>query len=444
VSAAAVADTRVASRARRLTAGISERRLGQLAAISLAALVASAVAIVVGAAARWSFFVPAGKQGWHRWLVGPFQGVGPSVTGGELFALLVLMSAAYAGVLCSARRLRWRWLLTAIVGLHALFALAPPLISQDVFSYIDYARMGALHALDPYAHTPAALPRDPVYHFVGWRHVETVYGPLFTLGSYPLAFLGVAGALWAFKLTAASASLACVALVWWIAGRTGRDRARAAAIFGLNPLVLVYTVGGAHNDLLMLAALLAGVALVLSSREALGGACVVIAAAIKASAGLALPFVALGARRGWRVALGAAVAGGVALAVAVLAFPGHSVSVFGLLRHEQVLVSSDSPSSELAQLVGLPRVTAPVRLAAHVFLAGSCAWIAVRVWRGGEWIGACGWAFNAFVIGWSWLLGWYTVWALPFAATSRSRRLLAATLALEAYFVANRWRFVFR
>ena len=38
----------------------------------------------------------------------------------------------------------------------------------------------------------------------------------------------------------------------------------------------------------------------------------------------------------------------------------------------------------------------------------------------------------------TWFLGWYSVWPLPFAALSRDRRLLVATLALQVFFVANR------
>ncbi len=39
---------------------------------------------------------------------------------------------------------------------------------------------------------------------------------------------------------------------------------------GLNPLLVVYGVGGGHNDLLMLAVLLAGIALILQHRDRAG------------------------------------------------------------------------------------------------------------------------------------------------------------------------------
>jgi hypothetical protein len=62
------------------------------------------------------------------------------------------------------------------------------------------------------------------------------------------------------------------------------------------------------------------------------------------------------------------------------------------------------------------------------------------VWRRGyDWIAATGWALIALVVGSSWLLGWYMLWPLPFAAIANDRRLRAASLFLVAYFVAMRW-----
>jgi hypothetical protein len=37
----------------------------------------------------------------------------------------------------------------------------------------------------------------------------------------------------------------------------------------------------------------------------------------------------------------------------------------------------------------------------------------------------------------TWFLAWYSVWPLAFAAVSRDRRLLIATIGLQAFFVAN-------
>ena len=62
------------------------------------------------------------------------------------------------------------------------------------------------------------------------------------------------------------------------------------------------------------------------------------------------------------------------------------------------------------------------------------------MWRRGyDWIAASGWALLALIVGSSWLLGWYVLWPLPFAAIANDRRLKVASVALVVYFVAMRW-----
>jgi alpha-1,6-mannosyltransferase len=373
-----------------------------------------------------------------HWITGAFSGlVAGHLTLGGFYLLIGAMGLAYLVAISLGAELRARWVVSAVVVLHCAFLLAPPLLSTDVFNYIDYARLGSLHGLDPYIHGPVAAPHDPVFAHTAWRHSGSAYGPLFTIASYPLAHVGVAAALWSFKAVAAIASLGCVALVWRIARQLGQRPAVAAAVFGLNPLLLVWTVGGAHNDLLMIVLMLAGVSVALAGREALGGAAIVAAAAVKATAGLALPFLLLGRPRRWRAFAGAAVAGGLLYAMAAVAFPGHPLTVISVLSQQHRLVGYNSVPNELAFLFGFPGVTPGVRTAATVALVAALGWLVVRVWRGAEWVAACGWAMVAVVATATWFLAWYSVWPLAFAAVSRDRRLLLATIGLQAFFVAN-------
>ena len=101
---------------------------------------------------------------------------------------------------------------------------------------------------------------DPLYPYIGskWVGTPTVYGPVFTALSYLLAPLSIPASVFAYKAIAAVSSLAIVALVWNGARLRGVDPARAAALVGLNPLIVVYGVGGGHNDLLMLVPMVAG------------------------------------------------------------------------------------------------------------------------------------------------------------------------------------------
>ena len=80
--------------------------------------------------------------------------------------------------------------------------------------------------------------------------------------------LGVAGSFWALKLVLAAASLGTIALVWKCARLLGRDPLAAVALVGLNPIVLVWGLGGDHNDFLMVLCIVLGFYLLLRAAPA--------------------------------------------------------------------------------------------------------------------------------------------------------------------------------
>src|SRR5436305_44298 len=82
------------------------------------------------------------------------------------------------------------------------------------------------------------------------------------------------------------------------------DPRRAAAFVALNPLVLVHVVGGAHNDSLLILALMGSVALLVTGRQVTGAVALAVAVGLKASGLLVAPFAVAGSRR--RVPLAAA------------------------------------------------------------------------------------------------------------------------------------------
>ena len=58
--------------------------------------------------------------------------------------------------------------------------------------------------------------------------------------------------------------------MWKCARLVGRSPVAAVAFVGLNPLFLVYGLGGQHNDVFMMLLVLTGVYLMLRSREGAG------------------------------------------------------------------------------------------------------------------------------------------------------------------------------
>ena len=371
------------------------------------------------------------------WLAGAFGGIGLNLGLGELIALFTLMFVSYALALRAVERLSGRAVLMTIAALNALVLLAPPLISTDLFSYVAYGRMGASYGANPYVLGPSAIGLDPLYPFIDaqWVHTPTAYGPLFTALSYPLAHLGIAGNVIAYKAIAAISSLVIVAGVWNAARLRGLDPVKAVALVGLNPVLVVYGVGGAHNDLLMLALMVTGIYVLLQQRERTSGALLVAATAVKLTAGLLLPFAIAGRRRDLRgrsgLLIGAALASVLFGVLAFVLFGTGPLHLFGTLQKIQGGGGLHSVSGFILTMLGLGQAGTAAGLIMDGALVVTVVWLVRRVWLGKlDWITGAGWATVALLVTAGLLLPWYIAWLLPLAALSTDRRLWLAAILL--------------
>ncbi|HEV3323905.1 MAG TPA: hypothetical protein VG147_17145 [Solirubrobacteraceae bacterium] len=429
--------------------------------------------IVLAAADRPSFLSSPSHYGFFpHWLAGPLGGLwpwftrSPRATKSLLTGALVTMYVAYVVGLRYVPLLRARWAIATIVGVHAILLLSPPLSLTDVFNYIDYGRMGMLHGLDPYTTIPALGPHDdPSYALSNWHQLLTPYGPLFTLITYAVVPLGLAGSLWMFKGLLMVLSLATILLVWRCArllGRGGRDSIRAIVLVGLNPLILVWGLGGDHNDFFMMFCIVLAFYLLLRARapgispgvgvagEAMParlgawllplaplelGAGVALAAAIalKASAAILVPVILAGLLRAPRrlaqVVLGL-LAGGIVLGVCtVVAFGAHLPD---LGAQGRLVIPMGLPNL-LGLVLGQGGVTEAMRNLLSVALVLAVLGCCVLAWRRRDALSASGWATMALLLALTWVLPWYVLWVLPLAALSSSRALRATALVFGAY-----------
>jgi hypothetical protein len=250
-------------------------RAGTGFALAALVLVLGGLLIVVAAADRPSSLSPISHQSYYpNWLAGPLAGLWPGLadhgtTYKDIFSFsLFAMFGAYLAALRYAPRLRARWAVAAIVAIHLVFLLSPPLALTDAFNYINYARMEIRHGLNPYATIPLLEPHsDPSFWLSNWHGLLSPYGPLFTIYTFALVPLGIAGSLWALKATMLLASFASMYLLWACARLLGRDPIRAIVFVGLNPLVLVWGFGGVHNDFLMVLCIMTCLYLLLRARR---------------------------------------------------------------------------------------------------------------------------------------------------------------------------------
>ena len=199
---------------------------------------------------------------------------------------------------------------------------------------------------------------------------------------------------------------------------------------------MIYALGGAHNDLIMMLLMMAAVSLTFARRDAEAAATVVVGALVKATVAALLPFMILARRSGAQVlgALGALALGAL---LGYLFFGIDGVNVVAALNRDAAFVSTDSFPTEIAHLVGKPGVFPidhDLLKAALVLIVLHLMW---RTWRGYDWVAASGWALLAISVTSTWLLAWYILWPLPLAVIARDRRLLVATLAIQGLFIVH-------
>lgn len=431
-------------------------RAPSLRALAALGFVATGLVVVGGSLAG----AAAPGDAWLLWSV-PAIPVTPSTD------LVPALMAYYGGLIILVRV----WLLLrrhhltrgplgvgAVVAVVVIWALpllvGPPLGSRDVYAYAAQGRM-AEQGFDPYAAGPVELgaddpvlaPVDPLY-----REAPVPYGPVFvSLSSLISAVAGdrVVAAVLGFRLVAVLGVIVAGFAVHDLARGSGRDPVDALILAVANPLILFHLVSGAHNEAIMLAFLVTGVAVARRPRFLhLGIALCAFAAAIKLPAILAVVFLgwpwALEARGAAR-RLGRLVLVG-AEALAVIAAAGRltgwgwgwvdaitgSEPVDAYLSVTRVLGGAISIVTGLA----LDPVVDAARLVGMVLAIGVSVLLLLR--RRGGWPTALAWSLLAFAVLHPTTQPWYLTWGVMLlAATSAGERnrALVGTCAAAVFVV---------
>src|ERR1700760_1880486 len=172
--------------------------------------------------------------------------------------------------------------------------LSVPLFSRDTYSYLA---QGALlrDGLDPYAVGPVENP-NPLLDNVSpiWTITTAPYGPAFIMIARLVTML-VGNHVIEGTMLLRLCMLPGLAMMIWatprIARHVGANVPIALWVCVLNPLVIIHLMGGVHNEMLMVGLMAAGIALTFEQRHVAGIAVVAVGMAVKATAGLALPFL---------------------------------------------------------------------------------------------------------------------------------------------------------
>ena len=386
--------------------------------------------------------------------------------------------------------LRLIWLTIIVSGCIYLFT--PASLSDDVYGYSSYGRLLSVHHANPYVISPSAFPQDPTYPLIHWKDAFAPYGPLWIVLSAVVGLISGPDRLEylvAFRLIAFAAHLLNIWLVTATLrtmGRPSHTVALGTLLYALNPLVLLESSAGGHNDVFMLTFILLG--LLLSARAERKGAtrlrdsipalvAFTLAGLVKLTAFpiLAFPVLKLcwniykvtapttrtGRIHRWGIALVAGLlASMVSIAFALVCYApfwlGHSIQQIAFSFSSQPTENFDFNSFLAAISVwqrahGLPAFLALFN-SRHTWNVITVAAIALSVGLGAIWLWrapttrtvalAALTTLAAFLLVTPWFTDWYVTWLVGLAAVclpvahdrlGRSLFVLALTFSASAF-----------
>jgi alpha-1,6-mannosyltransferase len=193
-----------------------------------------------------------------------------------------------------AKRVTPRGVLLAGLAWMVPMIFSPPAFTRDVYSYLGQGEQ-LLKGINPYGSGPSVLGDTialNVHPF--WESTPAPYGPLFLLLAKGVAAVIGEHVILGVILMRLVLMVGLLVLVLSLPGLVGHLGGRLSVAFWLmvaSPMTVIHLVGGPHNDLLMIGLLAAGVLLVLNKHHVSGIALVTLAMAVKATAGVALPFL---------------------------------------------------------------------------------------------------------------------------------------------------------
>ncbi len=123
------------------------------------------------------------------------------------------------------RHISHRYVVLSTLLLGSAYLFIPIVTSQDIFSYIAYARMGVVYHLNPLTTLPTSISSDPIYPLLYWVRQPSAYGPAWTIITSTLQwvalFLGFRGLLsieLLLRVLGLSLHLGSTQLIWSISG----------------------------------------------------------------------------------------------------------------------------------------------------------------------------------------------------------------------------------
>ena len=161
--------------------------------------------------------------------------------------IVLFMFVIYALMLRKAKKINsstvWKlvWLSAGIL----LFSY--PAFSNDIFNYIATAKVTYLYGENPYFVMPIEIENEPMLMFMHAANKFALYGLswiLLTAIPYLMGLGNLLLTMFTFKLFIAAFYMGLSLMIW----RLSSKKVFSLIFFALNPLVLLETFVGVHND----------------------------------------------------------------------------------------------------------------------------------------------------------------------------------------------------
>lgn len=332
------------------------------------------------------------------------------------------------------------------LAFHATLFAMPGLYTTDMFSYVMYSHIAGVLQINPYLTMPSWFPEVRILHWIHpiWHNAPSIYGPAWIDLTLPLA-RAVATATDVEKVLAYKAlvnvfhlfGVGCLAYVVHRL-RPGRVH-EAVVLYAWNPLIVFEFGGNGHNDAVMVAVMLLGLALYVSSARWLGLVTLTVSMLLKMTSLFLLPYYAMAWAReqtSWVrfFAVGALAALTVPVVIAAFYWPWWAgiETISPIINWSQGPMFNNYVPDTLAfylagrQVVESGGLVDPavalagwrenIKNAARVFFV---IWCAVELWRVRGALGIAGAGARVMLIFLlavnTWVLPWYFTWPLALA-----------------------------
>ena len=320
----------------------------------------------------------------------------------------------------------WHGVRRHAVVLALVGSLAVPVNSSDVFAYIGFGRIVAIHRANPYDHSYREFSDD--YSPYAWFTGSMPYGPVF------LPFAGIAGLISQWNVLAAviffkATWFALYLITLWFMAHT-KTFLRNILFFACNPLMILELLSNAHNDAIIVLCLAAAVHFSFQRRFGLAFFIGTLAAMTKLPLAVVLgPILVLATRcKAWR-AITFYVLGITVLAIAM--FFANPLERLMSVINPRGVTSTASIQVQALKLAATPDQETLVRFVFGLMYGVFYVWRLRRVQNDDSFLREMAYVVLGLLVYSTQFQPWYVSWFLVLAALSNSRRLLVLGSAIS-------------